>query len=357
LQTPKGGHFTEFDLIKLVSIYAGLQEKTSSVLREQICFSCGESKPQDLSALLMAIGGNEVPPDSKIMGGTVQVITKDDRHSSIDWQELNVQMNELHNGDNKITAYENLRSQYEKKEEYKLILNTLAGIILGIFHFDRYFFTELADTFTPLVEMRDEFIRLINKTLTILVPKEIPDELFFRIGITPYMLIPHAVMIHNTMQINHVLQHLCQLLNAEKYNIRELEKAREDAERRLNRDFVPSVFRYRTEKDILANAFRETGAAEKFTLAQNMLTETIERIYAVKRRHERRFMLGIGLASTFFAGFGFHPVVDQFFPEVLGAKNGTWEWVALALFLGLSLVALFVLLLTGTKAERRQGET
>jgi len=152
------------------------------------------------------------------------------------------------------------------------------------------------------------------------------------------------------MQVNRALEDLSKILRVNSSTMQDLERARLDAEPRLNRDFVPQVFRYRTERAILETAFEETGASDKFAMAQSMLGEVVKRIEAIKREHERRFMWGIGFASAFFAGFGFHPIADQFFKEVC-IRHYRWEWISFAVFLVCALVALIALVRVRPRKE------
>lgn len=203
--------FSVFDLIKLTKIYGGLQEKpdiTEAIFdtrakeeTQTVFWSESRNKWISVEELISEI----VKVDEQIMisgllrtlGATVQI---DTRGSDLDRLKLGDFQTMLlaRKGGEKDTGS---KGEYEFEKNYHkfgVLMTALCGIVTEIFDFDRMSFGEMTDTLVPTVPECTELIRLQRGTL---ISVGCDDQIFAacwdNIGVSPYLVIPHAVLLHN----------------------------------------------------------------------------------------------------------------------------------------------------------------
>lgn len=125
----------------------------------------------------------------------------------------------------------------------------LCGLILGIFDYKRMDTAEIIDTIRPIVVKQDSFCVLCRGHL-IKFERQSKDEknLFNKIKISPYLLIPSAILALNGFILNK-----CEGL-AERFFRHPLipffTKSNQ-AELTLNKEYLENVFQYPSEQEIV----------------------------------------------------------------------------------------------------------
>jgi hypothetical protein len=122
----------------------------------------------------------------------------------------------------------------------------VAGIFQGLLDFDYIDARELRDVFAQ-ADLEVEALRGIHKgtLLEISSYDRAYDEAVSSTGISPYLIIPQAVLLHNEELLRRASE------SASKANsgkLKTLECARREMHRLLYRDYLPNLFHYPTER-------------------------------------------------------------------------------------------------------------
>jgi hypothetical protein len=271
-QPADGDRFTEFDLVKMIHLYDGRTEATA--LRDQVRFDLDlpknrEGKPtQDLtlSQLLALLAGS--PAATAARAGTVQILAGGDLDSILGT------VRKAREPDGAEEA-RRLKGWIRTRSREAAALQACCGIVTGIFDFDQLDDEEILDTLEPTFEC-SHLIRLHRCTLVSLSADDrAMTECRESIGISPYLLIPHAVLLNNEALVDRAEAAVASVLGTTRRRLPlgRLESARAVAEESLRRDMLPNVFNYVTERRLFAKGWESRGAEDRRHRAARRLDE------------------------------------------------------------------------------------
>jgi hypothetical protein len=191
----------------------------------------------------------------------------------------------------------------------------LAGLIQGLLDFAEIGPAELSDVFAE-ADLDDESLLAFHKgTLLSLSIKESDEEeqreaeLARPIGMSPYLVIPHVVLLHNEQRLKWALIQVNELLARQKPRGRPMPTGgwrisidqteagvREISDALAQR--LPNIFHYRAEQALYDGGSTSRGFDDFDALIRSRLEELRGRLEA---RTRRRDTWTVGLTITFFA--------------------------------------------------------
>lgn len=253
-------YFSELEIIKLSSYFGSSQERTnletqikfySPQVKNSLCFEFFVSEILGLKMSEKIIRGQDVENDISLGSGILQIdtaeITMNQNNIELDWEEFYQLMNSSLGKEN---AYLELNNKYDYDPMYQSFLNLLCGFALGIFDFNRMGFDEVVDTL-QLLKGDNGYLLFVNRGVMMNLCHE--DEMFEavieNIGISPYLLIPNAVLNNNTFYLESTLNNL-KSIDFDLETNDTLQKMRKTADNALNSGVISNVFHYKTEKII-----------------------------------------------------------------------------------------------------------
>lgn len=234
--TPADGEaFSEFDIIKLIQIYDGRIEnaRLDKLVRFQL--EGGDGAGFLVADLMVAVYGAGLKA-AEVRTGTVNIsVGISPEHSRM----LKVVRGAREPGGE--AAAEQLSNWMREEAAENRILNAYCGIITGIVEFDMEM-DELLDTLEPTFAEGDSLIRLMRRTLVKISDTDrTMEKCWETIGNSPYLLIPHAVLLHNEAVVDEA-ERVIDTAARHPRNVRYLEGIRREAELNLNRLHLPNVF-------------------------------------------------------------------------------------------------------------------
>lgn len=212
--------FNEYDIIKLIHLYDGRTENTN--LDEKVKFRIKHAEDNNdinkkvtVKGLLGALlkHPKDCPDDCKPKGGTVQILTGQETNGSLEIMryitgkstagcsvnlaDVMDTVQSAHNSGS-INEYNNIVKQLSKGTKEGKALLVICGIVTGIFDFSEIDIEELFDTLKPTYASPG-YIIIINRCTMVNIAKDdrILARLKDKVGVSPYLLIPHAVLLHN----------------------------------------------------------------------------------------------------------------------------------------------------------------
>jgi GNAT superfamily N-acetyltransferase len=342
--------FDEYAVIKLIHLYDGRAENTKlrTAGRVHFAFRAPESETENswdgadafLQALRVAFKAGTA--HAALTAGTIQIITGGQQHDQ--W----------------IRCARNACAESEREKNHALVkgwmaaasvesrvLKAYAGIITGIFDFAELDTEELLDTFEPTFSDADLFIRINRASLLQMAPHDRAKEaVVASVGISPYLIIPHALLLHNEQLVKSAEITLEQALRRSD-RLTAMEDAYRLADMQLRYYHLPNIFNYRTERTLFERGAQDRGSRDRRTDVLEKLDELKER---TKARWLRRQDLGrIIIASVLALFTGLQ--TRELFIKVMGMS----EMPAAALSLVVALVLAATVLgisLFGVRRER-----
>lgn len=347
-----GEGFTEFDIIRLIHLYDGRTENTDLGARVKFRIGFKESGGGFALAdgLLQLLLGDraEIPGRLGPTAGTVQIITG--RGTTRDDTDLGqvmqaVQAARTLGGED---AYKNLVLWISERTGQGLALLALCGIVTGIFDLAEIKEEEALDTIEPTFSSPGCFLR-IHRCTSVSICKEdrAMEGVKNRIGISPYLLLPHAALLHNEALIEDSETTLVKVATGHRVSLRELEEADQRIRRNLDRFYLPNVFNYVTERTLFARGAEGRGTNERLAAARAKLAELDGQLESAwEQRHDRGQMRIAALLAVFTVA-GLH---DALFEMVKGTGLQRYLWWIQG---GLALVVVLLYVLCGVKRHRR----
>jgi hypothetical protein len=234
----------------------------------------------------------------------------------------------------------------EKPAEIGGILKALAGITNAIFDYKEVSEEEVIDTLDPTFASGESFIKVHRRSLINIVDSDrILDEMSDTLGISPYLMLPHSVIIHNEELIDRVDD--CLNTYGESARIPELERLKHVCRKAMRSMYLPNIFNYATEKTIYERAFDIRGSGEKKRLNLERMAELdqqIEEAYEKRRNRHDVFVQALLLLLTV------AQVVAIFTSDVPQVNLGT------AMSLGLLLMTIGVLFIVLSRSGKLMTE-
>ncbi len=190
-------------------------------------------------------------------------------------------------------ANQRLEKQFSESERMTQTMKCLGGMVQGIFDFDRMSFDELMDILSPTFCSPNEIACFHRGALTTLERKsDLISSFWVSIGISPYDILPHALLLHNEALVDEAEKILGKVSRANPQTLENLDEIRQDAERFLNMQ-VPNVFQYPRERTLIEAAYRLRGSSEKEKAVRRSLDYLALQINSL--RLERQEQAGLWL--------------------------------------------------------------
>jgi hypothetical protein len=269
LTPSRGGAFSEYDLIKLIHLYDGRSERTS--LADVIRFRHADSAPVTAVELLQTL----CPDASKIgppRAGTLEILTDSEETDESGGSDVleKVKVARDKGGD----ALGDLRAWMETDSRERRILCAFSGIVTGILDFHHLDAEEAMDSLDPTLPDISGLVRIHRCTLSSIVADDrIMRECSSDVGISPYLIIPHAAILHNEVMSDAAESAIEAPLSTKNPSTQELENAHARAEECLFRAYLPNIFNYSTERELFEKAEAARGSIDKYTATKAKLHE------------------------------------------------------------------------------------
>jgi hypothetical protein len=251
----------EWDLIKLMKLWNGGEGVTvdgrDADGRQFVRFLAG-GREVTLLELARNVFGEDVEPDAPRVG-TVQIL-----HSACETGICDA-----------ILDVRERQGAAELEPEMKNAVVAVGGIFQGLLDFEEIDYDELADVFKD-VQVEEELVSAIHKGTVLVISAT--DRAFsaenvkLAIGLSPYLLVPHAVLLHNEWWLREAVRQLDAAAKPGRAKGRRLETARAEVGRTLSRRLVPNVFHYAEERRLYSVGRRSRGLQSRQAAVEKRLT-------------------------------------------------------------------------------------
>ena len=148
------------------------------------------------------------------------------------------------------------------------------GLMLGIFDFMRMNSAEISDTIKPIAERRDSFIVICRGHLMKVKFDETSEDQTANILVSPYLLIPSAVLSINELVLDRNEKATGRpLTDGNSYYRRSMllsERIR-DVMTSLNTEYLQDIFHYRGEQEIMEEGTMQRGLSRRYRQLENRL--------------------------------------------------------------------------------------
>jgi GNAT superfamily N-acetyltransferase len=282
--SPKNDYyFTELDIIKLATQFGSIQE--CSDVKENIClkYKNRRTKLMTIKELMMELSNSK--SSISLNSGIIQLLTNEIEEHVINNFSKQIQDTKRH--------------EIEDKGVMSLA-KAVCGIVQGIFDFDRMDEEEIYDTIKPFMSSDLSFLSLSRGTLLKFSKEdEIMEVVKDSIIISPYLLIPSSVLVHNENILATANNLLNQSLeNKSSLTLKNLSSNQEKIHRLINYEYVDNIFQYHTENEIINNGNLERGLTFLKSNIQDRLKELEEKI-STKRNKIKMFSDAMIVAILF----------------------------------------------------------
>lgn len=332
---PEGETFSEYDLIMLIHLYDGRTERTG--LRERIRFRLDDADSAGclVSELPRRLGlPLQANDDPELKCGTLQLlIGNDDGDAAAKTDEPR-----------RPNVFDTLRSAREADGEdaakrlktwmrddcpQRRQIMAYCGIVTGIFDFEKIDDEEALDTLEPTFAASSSFLRIHRRTLISIADDDRGmRECWNSIGISPYLILPHAALIYNEALVDWAERGISAALADHGARLGALEDAHFDADSHLNALYLPNVFNYVTERSLFdaGDLCRGSNARRTAVLAKlDQLKNQIE----IVREHQRKG--GETIIQMLLAVISLLQVKSVIAEILGGEENHTGVWLALSI--------------------------
>ena len=211
-----------------------------------------------------------------------------------------------------------------------------------IFDFAEVDNEEVLDTLEPTCSGPGSLIRIHRGTLVSITAEDrAMAEVRNSIGISPYLLLPHAVLLHNETLIEDSDAGMTEAVSKKRPNLKKLEDAVLRAERNLNRFYLPNVFNYFTERALFDRGTEGRGTGERLNAVRNKLLELDTKITAEWEQRHHRGQKRIAALMALFTVIGSKEILTDITEMVVQPPIPEWYvWAELG-FLTTLVVSLY----------------
>ena len=299
----------EWDLIKLIKFWEGGEGVDNPESKNYIyncihILSSRDGRNIDMKTLLSEVFGTNKNLENKDLlpsVGTVQIITRELKNN-VSWDKAWKTIEKLAKGN----PYE----QDLKVKEHREHINAIAGMVQGLLDFPYIEIAELADVFQPLRIDEDGIIGVHKGTL-LQISKD--DRVFNQcsptIGISPYLIVLHAVLLYN--------QHMMELAFQKAEEVesawdQRLQEAKLTMNMLLQKRFLPNVFHYPLEKFIYEQGHNSRGLIEQKISLGKTMTQIEVKWNEYKRVKEKNFQRSLQIFGVIISFVTVLSVIDSF---------------------------------------------
>ena len=253
--------FNELDCIKLISAFGSIQEKFSVPNRSELGVEDAESgeKWNTIEAFVSS-NFNGIP--CRVLRNGIT--------------ELDIAGIRDGNGRQLFASFEEFRkSALNDREPDESPWNkAFCGLLLGIFDFMRMNSAEISDTIKPIAVRRDSFIVICRGHLMKVKFDETSEDQTANILVSPYLLIPSAVLSINELVLDRNEKVTGRpLADRNSYYRRSMllsERIR-DVMTSLNTEYLQDIFHYRGEQEIMEEGTLQRGLSRRYEQLENRL--------------------------------------------------------------------------------------
>jgi GNAT superfamily N-acetyltransferase len=319
-----GVELTEYDVVKLVKLWEGGEDVDGPYegdgIERCVRFRGRNGEVRTIRQLAAEVFSDPRLAREPPRAGTVQLLTPESAWAPV-WEAAR-----------DVGAYAEANPG-----QWKLVhraVEGIAGIVQGIVDFEAIDIDELEDVFAGVTVDSDGLRGLHKGTLITIGNEDRALEVGFRsYGVSPYLLIPHAVLLHNEEQLRRAA---AAAASAESRRFRDLEAAKTTMHEALNRAFLPNVFHYKLERDLYQEGHDTRGLTLRAESLRMRLTE-VNSDYDVKNNTRRGIaddvrngLLLILSYTSYRTAFPKAPHQDLFILfgfAVVSAAYLVWRWV------------------------------
>lgn len=262
----------EYDIIKFVKLWEGGEEiwELGNPLSFINCvkFRIGEKDTVSIEGIAELVFGKFDFFSKRVRAGTIELILEEKKgNHMIKWDLLWKSLLSIKEG-----FYFNMDPfEYEFKENLTKAILGVAGIFQGLLDFDFIDMSELRDVFKHTNLDEWSLIGIHKGTLLYITTLDRAYEVTSpTIGISPYLIIPHSILLHNEELLIKASE-TAEKANSKKLKI--LEEARREMQKLLNRDYLPNLFHYQTEKMLYEIGENSRGLANFREVLYSKLSE------------------------------------------------------------------------------------
>lgn len=300
LAPASSAEWSELDIIKLATAFGSRQEQTcfNSLPMLQI----GDAEPLDfISFLSIHLGEGTYQPMS--IGITELELSQ----VKIDGKILPFAMSSFFD-----TFRPNLYAKLDG--EMKNFASMLCGLTLGIFDFERMHSPEIYDTIKPIVWRENSFINLCRGHLLKLEcdPQCEEMEAAEELIMSPYILIPSAVMAHNELLLDKADQ-LIKEASQNNVNINSLSNYIENIKHILYSEYLVDVFQYASEREIIQAGDIQRGLTARYETIESRVEILVGRLRDLKSLRDNRIDAFQGLLLALIALMNARSIFDRYF--------------------------------------------
>jgi hypothetical protein len=345
------GSFSELDIIKLIHLYAGRSERSN--LAETTRFRLVErghdrSGLHTLPGALRAIVKEDIG-EVELRGGTVQIVVGDTKAGATVHADLLETAFLAGDADNK-AARDKLTGWLDAAGPEASCLSAYCGIATGLLDYANLDASEVIDSLEPTIPGVAVLTRFHGATLTYIADE---DRAMIQcrdsVGVSPYLIIPHAAIIHNEALIESADRLLDSCLTNESAELPQLEAAAADGQRLLHRNLLPNIFNYRSERELFEKGARTRGATDRKESAAAKLQE-LNGVIAAQwsdRRDRGQMVIAILLAVM-----SLLQLKDFIFTALEPGAGATIHWLTMAALVVLLVIGMTQLWRMGTRRSK-----
>jgi len=280
--SPEAGQdsaLNEYDLVKLIKLWEGGEGvgiDSSHRIDRRVTFLSKGGDLLTIEDLAGRVFGLRDPHARRPRLGTIQIITGESRGApgAVDWGTVWSGIRALKGGG---------QGDVAPDEVHDRAVKGVAGIMQGLLDFERVGLSELSDVFAS-VQVSDGLLIAVHKgTLVSMAESDRAFEAAPFVGISPYFLAPAAVLAHN----EECLRIASNAAETDSRTLKTLDRARRVMHQGLDRDWLPNIFHYPTERTIYTVGEESRGLRDQQQALRSKLSEIRSELQAITERRRR----------------------------------------------------------------------
>jgi hypothetical protein len=266
---PHDSTLTEYDVIKLIKLWEG-GEDVEGPFAGMGVQRCMRFAGRTIGELAAAVFGDPDLANEQPRTGTVQLIASNAKWDTL-WRAAQ-----------DVTEFS--RAKPKDWERVRPHVESVAGIVQGLVDFREIDVDELADVFAGVEVDEDGLSGLSKGTLLTIGTEDRALEVGLRsFGVSPYLLIPHAVLLQNEEQLHRAAR---EAQRAQSRHFVDLEAAQIAMHDALDRSYLPNVFHYSSERALHDQGHESRGLTFRAHELRQLLGN-VETTYDVKLNKRR----------------------------------------------------------------------
>lgn len=322
LRPDAGETLTEFDLIKLIHLYDGRTEETT--LATDVRFSGSSDSEVDVRGLPGMLVPDHVRHKLQPVGGTCQWIALEPCEGADEASAALARRALAHARD-----LPTLSAWVERNTTEGRWVKALCGVLTGIFDFDEIDGNEAMDTLAPTVDLPGCLIQMHRRTLLQISDHDRPmASCRGTVGISPYLLVPHAAVLFNEQLLEQADETAKTALRLSAPPISALQAAHDLVDKNVRRLWLPNIFNYATERALFEKGLQGRGAMDRFWAVERRMQELKS---CLGTAWERRRDIGQAVIAALVAVLAVLQVQEPVFKMIDPREPMDVKWIMLGL--------------------------